>query len=53
MPTDAERWRFLADHKLTLDAIILECDKRQAGLIDWAIDNGFPEFETVLRFGSG
>lgn len=33
------------------DAIIEECDSRQAGLMDWAMDNGYPEFQTVLRYG--
>jgi hypothetical protein len=42
-------WVLLGD---ALDQIIEECDSRQAGLIDWAIDNGFPEFETVLHYGS-
>lgn len=34
-----------------LDVVIAHCDGRQAGLIDWAMDNGYPEFDTVLRFG--
>jgi hypothetical protein len=34
-----------------LDTIIEECDAHQAGMVDWAMDNGYPEFETVLRYG--
>jgi len=34
-----------------LDQIIDESDPMQAGLVDWAMGNGCPEFETVLKFG--
>lgn len=35
-----------------LDVVIAYCDARQAGMMDWAIANGFPDFETVVLFGS-
>lgn len=35
-----------------LDLVIEHGDRRQAGMMDWAIDNGFPEFDIVLRFGN-
>jgi hypothetical protein len=34
------------------DAIIGQCNSRQAALMDWAMENGYPEFETVLRYGA-
>jgi hypothetical protein len=35
-----------------LDQIIDECDHAsEARLIEWAMDNGYPDFETVLRYG--
>jgi hypothetical protein len=35
-----------------LDCIIAECDARQAGLVAWAMENGYPDFETVLQYGN-
>jgi hypothetical protein len=41
--------RELAD---ALDEFIEECDHaREARLVEWAMDNGYPDFETVLRYG--
>ena len=34
-----------------LDQIIEECDPWEAGLVDWAMENGYPALETVLRYG--
>jgi hypothetical protein len=33
-----------------LDQIIEECDPWEAGLVDWAMENGYPALETVLRY---
>jgi hypothetical protein len=33
-----------------LDEMIEEGDARQAGMVDWAMDNGYPDFETVLEY---
>lgn len=38
-------------HSDALDAIIEESDAHQAGMVDWAMDNGYPEFETMLAYG--
>ena len=35
-----------------LDEFIEECDTpEEARLVEWAMDNGYPDFETVLRYG--
>jgi len=33
-----------------LDQIIEECDGWEAELVVWAMDNGFPDLETVLMY---
>jgi len=34
-----------------LDQIIDECDDAsEARLVEWAMDNGYPDFDTVLRY---
>jgi len=33
-----------------LGQILEACDATQAGMVDWAIDNGYPDFETVLEY---
>jgi hypothetical protein len=41
--------RELAD---ALDQFIEECDKpEEARLVEWAMENGYPDFETVVRYG--
>ena len=48
-PCDEGETPELAD---ALDEFIEECDDAwEARLIEWAIDNGYPDFETVLRYG--
>lgn len=35
-----------------LDQIIDECDHAsEARLVEWAMANGYPDFDTVLRYG--
>ena len=35
-----------------LDQFVEECDHAwEARLVEWAMDNGFPDFETVLQYG--
>lgn len=34
------------------DVMIMGIDDRQAKLLDWAEANGYPDWETVLRFGT-
>jgi hypothetical protein len=35
-----------------LDEFIEECDDAwEARLVEWAMENGYPDFETVLRYG--
>jgi hypothetical protein len=35
-----------------LDEIIDECDHAsEARLVEWAMSNGYPDFDTVLRYG--
>jgi hypothetical protein len=34
-----------------LEEFIEECDTpEEAGLVEWAMDNGYPDFETVLEY---
>lgn len=34
-----------------LDEFVEECDHAwEARLIEWAVDNGYPDFETVLEY---
>lgn len=32
-----------------LDQIIEECDPSEAALVDWAMENGYPDFEAGLE----
>lgn len=48
------RTRRRGHHQLaqTLDLLIIEANGDQAGRISWAMDNGYPEYETVLSYGN-
>jgi hypothetical protein len=40
----------ISDLAEALDKFVEECGAWEADLVLWAMDNGFPDFETVLEY---